>query len=424
MSHPESSPTNSTTFIEALRVLFFLFLGLGIVLYTERIDVYAGPGLFERPWLISICLAGILSLYLFPIGWRRSLRDPIIVSWLMFLGWIITSSFIRRGSKYLHDFSVIVPEGLLPVYTRWLFQLWYFPQTILFVLFALSWYQFSKKFRWYTASLVLLGALTILLKGYCAYFLYPDLTDGHFEILKFNYTTTGRYLLFYSPFLLGLSLTVKQWKYKIPLFTVFFLSVRAIYLTNSRGNLFGIFVTMIAFTVLYLIYHFDRRTLCLSIVLWTVGILSIGSIPQSSQKKMTRRIEQTDVKNLSGRMTHIWPAAVEKISKRPVIGYGLGLWKENREVEYRNTSNTPHNQIFYVLIDGGVIGLILFLFFVFNILNQSLQPFFTTSPPSVFVLAFLCSLLSAIPISMVSTYYYGHLLQFIGWYFVHRDLDR
>lgn len=80
--------------------------------------------------------------------------------------------------------------------------------------------------------------------------------------------------------------------------------------------------------------------------------------------------------SLSGR-TELWPAVIESISQRPLLGYGPGLWVGQARDPARYISNQAgfsighaHNTILEVLITWGTVGLVLYLVLVSSVVRS------------------------------------------------------
>lgn len=97
-------------------------------------------------------------------------------------------------------------------------------------------------------------------------------------------------------------------------------------------------------------------------------VFDIGNFAPLIEKHI--RLESID--NLSGR-TYVWGLALERFQERPIIGHGLGsgddAFKDNssiklqmldRDTFQREARSTLHNGFIQALLDGGLVGFILY----------------------------------------------------------------
>ena len=84
--------------------------------------------------------------------------------------------------------------------------------------------------------------------------------------------------------------------------------------------------------------------------------MGFGIVQASGQQKA----DMDDV--TSGRMTHIWPAAIEQISKGPLLGFGGKAFERTeartRLEETHPLVGHPHSAYLEMLLDMGVVGLL------------------------------------------------------------------
>lgn len=92
---------------------------------------------------------------------------------------------------------------------------------------------------------------------------------------------------------------------------------------------------------------------------------------------------------LSGR-TYIWAATMENIKNSPIYGHGLnanGLWAEN--VTFQGKVFSSHNMFLEVLIQTGIIGLVLYLLFLFTSIRRGEKAIINGSDYEYFFLIFI-----------------------------------
>lgn len=95
----------------------------------------------------------------------------------------------------------------------------------------------------------------------------------------------------------------------------------------------------------------------------------------------------------------LWRDELSYVNREPIKGYGAGLAQaviaQNRD--WRLGSTEPHNDFLRVALDGGLVGLSLYLLLIVSLLWQLKDNYFKTSAPklkmiNLFILAFALSL--------------------------------
>lgn len=127
-------------------------------------------------------------------------------------------------------------------------------------------------------------------------------------------------------------------------------------------------VVSLALVVLLLIYNVKwlRWTLSMKVFLALVAVVVISIFRQDglmySAGPITEKIASFTSKNVtfSGRLP-VWSAAVEKIKESPIIGYGRVPENLQVIVAEKGYRYNAHNQVLQVLLDGGLVGLCIFV---------------------------------------------------------------
>ena len=83
--------------------------------------------------------------------------------------------------------------------------------------------------------------------------------------------------------------------------------------------------------------------------------------------------------------SQIWQANIDMIKERPVFGWGYGNYKQFREPYYArypaaDTHAHAHNNFLQILVDGGLIALLTWLFLLGKILHAGWQAYHALAP--------------------------------------------
>lgn len=217
-----------------------------------------------------------------------------------------------------------------------------------------NWKIFVKAFIYLAGTIVFLNMITVLL--------FPD---GMYENMRGD---SGNWLLghYNSHFFLVLPwLTMftfysikknKNLRFHIILITLLLIIVT--YLAGSRTSSISL-----AFFLLTLVTCFKIKKISLpgiGMIITGSAILSYLMVWMRIQECFSDFIHNVlhrDV-TLTGR-TSIWDTAINMFWKSPIIGNGAIIYKPNLSSDWSTTQ--AHNTFLNVLVNGGVIGIILFL---------------------------------------------------------------
>lgn len=135
----------------------------------------------------------------------------------------------------------------------------------------------------------------------------------------------------------------------------------AIFLTLSRGTWVGV-------TVAFLLWGAYRnwRLIAAGVMVLVTSVFLLG--PDSIAERAGQL--EREIGTANGR-TPIWEVAFGQIKERPLLGYGYGpgiftpVYEEGRTHQPGEESNVPHEHNLFIslLIQNGIIGLILYLWF-------------------------------------------------------------
>ncbi len=159
-------------------------------------------------------------------------------------------------------------------------------------------------------------------------------------------------------------------------FTAIGLMGVALLLSGSRGGLVA-FLAQIFFLAILTTNtkSYGQIALKIGLAVLLVAVIIVGSIFTGGESSLTRFAETATSKDISTNRTHIWSVTWEAIKENPVFGAGIGAF--NAAYAKHDTHNgmerveQAHNDYLQVLADAGIIGLIIGLFFLFQLFKTA-----------------------------------------------------
>ncbi|OIQ31053.1 MAG: hypothetical protein BM564_02235 [Bacteroidetes bacterium MedPE-SWsnd-G2] len=165
-------------------------------------------------------------------------------------------------------------------------------------------------------------------------------------------------------------------------FCVLFLSVILFFLSR-KGTIVALLISCLFYIMM--LYKGDKfKVIKYSAFVCVASALLLLCIPTTQKRILELFDENTyttkDETNSTNNRIQIYKCCIELIKEKPIIGYGLGkdkvalhnCYKENLYYLYENKFNS-HNQYFGILLKGGIIALLIFLFCLYFNLNLALS---------------------------------------------------
>ncbi len=330
---------------------------------------------------VTLFISLLLSNNNNPINFikERTNKVFIIVSLLMILSCIYNSFnnpiFVQKEIGNLSWISLI---NWIPFFwCFWGFQPYLEKQT-------------SRKM---VGKLLVIGSLPVIISGFLQYFFN---VTGPFQILNgliiwyqkpisltdgltgpFNNPNyAGSWLTLVWPFSLYYFL-INQKKYKkIITLIICFLFITSILLTNSRNSWLGMLIaiqTMLGFETIFLLIPL----ILLSFILLT---FIISLLPTSIRNDFLSFVPINIFNNFPDKSIdfseayprlEIWKFSIENILKRPLLGWGGGSFPIVYETFKGKWIGHPHNIIFELAFNYGVITAVIISYKIFQYLNKS-----------------------------------------------------
>lgn len=240
-----------------------------------------------------------------------------------------------------------------------------------FVILTTAIKDYAKAKRILCAALVgvLIGVLCVDYQG----------LQGDYRAAGFfgNPMTFGGYLCIYLPVLLVLFFeeNILQ-KYRWLAGVGFIFSFIALIFNGTRGAwvaLVPVFILLIGY------YAFTNKkylALCLVAIIGAGAVLSTNQVFVEKVKSITSTTNRSNTERLL-----IWQSAYNMFKDHPVLGVGLGQYKDNYQQKYILPQATEkylghaHNNFLQMLAENGIVGFIGFVVMLAYIIGKNLMDF-------------------------------------------------
>lgn len=170
------------------------------------------------------------------------------------------------------------------------------------------------------------------------------------------------------------SLYIYETENRIKYLFITFYFVLIIILTGSFTG-FGTFIVFFFYKYRKIIKKLIIKII-LFIILFTFVVSKISSVSIFIKKLIKQRVESKiynqggEIRlipsNLSGRAER-WPVQLSILRDRPIFGYGANIPVE--EISELTTSTNAHNYYVYLLMQGGILGFLGYLYFIFVLIR-------------------------------------------------------
>ena len=209
------------------------------------------------------------------------------------------------------------------------------------------------------------------------FFLYPT-NFNKITGLFFEEKKLGRYIISLSPILVGLYLFFSNRKLQQKIY-ICFIFLNIVFLislfTSERVSMF-----YSAFTILILSIFgskFDKKFL----ISFFLPIILLGLVYQLNFYQFKDQVKNTYKQITNNKTEFSYPStqhrafintSVELFKKNPIIGVGPNNYRnscgEVRIKEITNCSTHPHNILFQLLSETGILGVIIYIYFILIII--------------------------------------------------------
>lgn len=204
-----------------------------------------------------------------------------------------------------------------------------------------------------------------------------------------NPMTFGGYLCVYMPLILVCFLDNSVLvKHRAVAGVLFLLGFAAVIINGTRGAWVGLAPVFIILMGYYGLQNKKLLAICLVFLVVAGGVLSTS---RSFTYRLRSTIKHTDA---STRERYaIWEGALNMFRDHPLLGVGLGQYKDNYQKKYilkkaRNKKLThAHNNVMQMLAENGIVGCMGFLTLVFYIFGSNVRDFINRRCPYSLIIA-------------------------------------
>lgn len=153
----------------------------------------------------------------------------------------------------------------------------------------------------------------------------------------------------------------------------------AILYSNSRGALLASILACVCLVGIHLKHYASKKLITVLLISFICGLFLIKPIVSNLLPEwLYNRYFVNSYNDYSNNdRVYRWKNAFEGFSKQPILGYGPGVLYSIDEYKYTdlniavNKSTISHNTFLDILVDGGIIGILVFILFLW----QSFKPF-------------------------------------------------
>jgi O-antigen ligase len=141
-------------------------------------------------------------------------------------------------------------------------------------------------------------------------------------------------------------------------------------LTGSRG---GMIAWIVALSIIPLTMVLTPGRLAAAIgLLGLSAALVIVYVPDQVAQRLGSTGTQVETVNFGGRF-RLWLAGVHAFTRKPMMGYGVGMFRAAIEPEVGPDPNVAHNSYLSVLVEEGLVGLALYSTMILSVLFSILR---------------------------------------------------
>ena len=222
-----------------------------------------------------------------------------------------------------------------------------------------------------------------------------------------NPMTFGGYLCIYLPVLLVMFFEKEILpRYRYLAGAGFILSFIALIFNGTRGAWVALIPAFILIMGYYACTNKKYLALCLVVIIGSGAVLSTNQIFVEKVKSITSTTYRSNTERLL-----IWQSAYNMFKDHPVLGVGLGQYKDNYQQKYIMPQATEkylghaHNNFLQMLAENGLVGCIGFVVMLAYIIGRNLVDFYQKRCPYSLIIA--CSTL-ALVLQGLTEYNFGN----------------
>jgi O-antigen ligase len=183
--------------------------------------------------------------------------------------------------------------------------------------------------------------------------------DNRVQMLGMNPNLLGGFFMQLIPVLMSFAISLKKFKSRIFYFSAFFFSSLAVMFTYSRGAYLSAMASLLVITLFAGKKSFIKIGMGALVALFFISVFfGYGHIIPVSVKERFEMVKDKDKREADESVRsreYVWSIAKGYISQSPIYGYGY-------EASAYLLPLDTHNMYLDLLLEGGVIALIFFIF--------------------------------------------------------------
>ena len=254
-------------------------------------------------------------------------------------------------------------------------------------------FNFKRKTFYQTLNLFSISTFIFLI-GFIIYFnlrvlpFFPDASLSNVNYIRsylIAFPKIGHHPIYVSIYISisiinSVRLSLKWYKKNITYFLILLMFLItllfSLFFISSKGSILAL---VLVFVLLFNIKSKNKnRSILYSLAVVILLVFSIFIIPQANSrfeeiiKSRTYSTTDLDINNSSQIRFIIWKTSLEKIKKSPIFGYGIGDVQNLLDSSYKKNyphllkkQYNSHNQYFSIWLSTGILGIFLFLNFLF-----------------------------------------------------------
>ena len=240
---------------------------------------------------------------------------------------------------------------------------------------------------------------TISLFLECSYLIIELLVSGSsFTGISSNRNISSSSIIIKFIFLIFLMNSSRSIFNKFFLKILEIMAIVSIVLLQSRLGLFSLFLIYIMF---FFIHKEKRKYYLISFLIVCLSSISLSSLDGSKVIDKNYNILNLESDKSLNQRLNFYSIALELFSQKPVLGHGVGSWKYESLAYVKSKDNTvlipyyTHNDFLQILVETGIIGLVIYFFFLFYLFNRVLKLFKRDKKMSIFIILFVLFFLNS-----------------------------
>lgn len=220
--------------------------------------------------------------------------------------------------------------------------------------------------------------------------IYQGLSGDNRAAGFFGYPMTfAGYFCIYLPLFLICFLDGKVFsKYNYLIGVTFFAGCAALIYNSTRGA----WLALLPVIMFILLYYISRKSYMAMLCLAVIVCAGIGLTGNTKIMKRVHSITSTTYQSNTERVL-IWQSAYKMFQDHPVLGVGLGQYKDNYQKKYispkakERTLGHAHNNFMQMLAENGMVGFIGFTGMIGYFICHSFRRFWQTKSPYAFMIS-------------------------------------